>query len=88
MMIKWMRNGQPLGDELSGGLMQAITHKLVEKDEINSTLNALSATDRHDGKYECVEGQGTYHHLHFHYGSYGFEICSPKKLKIILSSLY
>lgn len=65
-LIRWTRNGQSLEPELASG--QLVVQSPVGSG--SSTLQAMHATDNHEGDYKCTQDSDESFHLWIYYGSY------------------
>lgn len=79
-LIRWTRNGQSLEPELASG--QLVVQSPVGSG--SSTLQAMHATDNHEGDYKCTQDSDESFHLWIYYGSY---IDFPWQISLLLCSL-
>lgn len=76
-LIRWTRNGQSLEPELASG--QLVVQSPVGSG--SSTLQAMHATDNHEGDYKCTQDSDESFHLWIYYGSY---IDFPWQISLLL----
>lgn len=80
-LIRWTRNGQSLEPELASG--QLVVQSPVGSG--SSTLQAMHATDSHEGDYKCTQDSDESFHLWIYYGSY---IDFPWQISLLLLFAY
>lgn len=56
--IMWKRNGLPMVEDLASGIIHVEPSKLVNGMQ-SSALVATTSLERHEGSYQCAEGNET-----------------------------